>query len=76
MLIRRGSCNCSRQLIPPYTPSTYEVSPARCNEHGDPSLPACSECEGKGNVWGKNRDDPPWWNCVRCGGSGVARNVA
>lgn len=64
-------CNCMRQLVPPYTPDTYEVSVARCNVHGDPSLPACYDCGGKGDVYGENRDDPLFWPCVPCRGTGV-----
>lgn len=50
---------------------------ALCPVHGDPeNNKPCGVCNGCGNVSGERADDPKWWWCVRCGGTGLAKAAA
>lgn len=48
------------------------------DEHPEPEMTECSQCDGEGWVWGHEMDDPPdvpqpddtRYTCDICGGSG------
>jgi hypothetical protein len=68
-----SSCICKRH--PGGSVATLVWAPVAelCPVHGDPeSNTACGGCNGCGNVSGVYADDPKWWPCVDCGGSGLA----
>ena len=65
-------CGCKRHPSGSISTMIWGVVAALCPVHGDPvANKPCGCCNGCGTVSGENHDDPKWWPCVPCGGTGL-----